>query len=128
LKRATLISLSVGRAGWPDWLARAGVPALKPHRTVTVDTIPEAIDAAVQGRGVMLGLLPLIWDAQAAASLVAPFTVAPQEAGAYFVVCRKENRASPVVLSFIEWIVSEMRCDIRRLRRLERERLMAPAG
>ncbi len=125
LKRATLIGLSVGRAGWPDWLARAGVPALKPKRTITVDTIPEAIEAAAQGRGVMLGLLPLIWDVPSAAQLVAPFPIAPQEAGMYLVVCRKEDRANPVVRSFIEWLISEMRSDIRRLRRLERERLVA---
>jgi LysR family glycine cleavage system transcriptional activator len=128
LKRATLIGLGVGRAGWPDWLARAGVPALKPKRTITVDTIPEAIEAAAQGRGVMLGLLPLIWDAPSAAQLVAPFPIAPQEAGTYFVVCRKQDRANPVVRSFIEWIISEMSSDVRRLRRLERERLVVPGG
>jgi LysR family glycine cleavage system transcriptional activator len=43
----------------------------------------------------------------------------------YLVVCRKEDRANPVVRSFIEWLISEMRSDIRRLRRLERERLVA---
>lgn len=128
LKRQTLINLSVGRAGWPDWLARAGVAALKPKRTITVDTIPEAIDVAVQGRGVMLALSPLIWDVQSATHLVPPFTMAPQEAGAYFIVCRKEDRANTVVRSFMEWIISEMRSDMRRLMRLERERLMAPGG
>jgi LysR family glycine cleavage system transcriptional activator len=127
LTRATLIGLSVGRAGWAEWLARAGVPALSPKRTITVDTIPEAIDAASQGRGVMLGLLPLIWDAPGAAQLVAPFATEPQEAGTYFVVCRKDNRASPIVRSFIDWITSEMRSDIRRLQRLEHRRLAAPS-
>jgi DNA-binding transcriptional LysR family regulator len=128
LKRATLIGLSVGRAGWTDWLARAGVPGLKPKRTITVDTIPEAIDAAAQGRGVMLGLLPLIWDAPSAAQLLAPFPIAPQDAGTYFVVCRKEDRANPVVRSFIDWLISEMRSDVRRLRRLEHDRLVALGG
>jgi LysR family glycine cleavage system transcriptional activator len=125
LKHVTLISLSVGRAGWPDWLARAGVAGLKPRRTITVDTILEAIDAAVQGRGVMLGLLPLIWDVKSAAQLMAPFSLAPQDAGAYFIVCRKEDRASPIIRSFIEWLITEMRPDIRRFMRVERERLMA---
>jgi LysR family glycine cleavage system transcriptional activator len=123
LTSATLIGLSVGRAGWPDWLAAAGVPGLKPKRTLVVDTIPDAIDAAIQGRGVMLGLTPLIWDAPAAAELVAPFRTPPQEAGAYFIACRKERLTEPVIQSFIEWLTSAWRADAPRLKRLEKERL-----
>lgn len=128
LRRATLINLSVGRAGWPEWLAKAGVPNLKPRRMITVDSIPEAVDVAAQGRGVMLGLLPLIWDAPNAVRLVAPFSIPPQEAGGYFVVCRKEDRSDPVVRSFSEWLAAEMRADVRRLKRLERARLAVAAG
>jgi LysR family glycine cleavage system transcriptional activator len=127
LSAATLIGLSVGRAGWPDWLAGAGVAGLQPKRSLIVDTIPEAIDAAVAGRGVMLGLTPLIWDMPSAAPLVAPFQLPPQEAGAYFVVCRKEDRASGVIQSFVEWLSAEMRRDARRLARLERTRLASAA-
>lgn len=127
LAHATLIGLSVGRAGWADWLAAAGAPGLKPKRTLTFDNFPAAIDAAARGRGVMLGLLPLIWDAPGAASLVAPFSAAPQDAGAYFIVCRKEDRASRVVAAFFEWIFAEMRADLRRLRVVERRRLTKPA-
>jgi LysR family transcriptional regulator, glycine cleavage system transcriptional activator len=123
LKRMTLIGLSVGRMGWADWLAHAGVAGLKPRRTLTVDTLPEAIDLAVRGQGVMLGLVPLIWDLPRAAELVAPFDVPPRDAGAYFVVCRNQDRATPVVRAFIDWLVSEMRADSRRLLRLERDRL-----
>jgi LysR family glycine cleavage system transcriptional activator len=123
LTETTLIGLSIGRAGWPDWLARAGVSDLKPRRTLTVDTIPEAIEAAVQGRGVILGLLPLIWDAPAAGQLVAPFQTPPQEAGAYFVMCRREDRAKPIVRAFVDWLILEMRSDMRRLMRLEKLRL-----
>ncbi|MBI1340625.1 LysR family transcriptional regulator [bacterium] len=123
LERATLIGLSVGRAGWPEWLARVGVAGLKPRRILTVDTVLEAIDAAVQERGVMLGLSPLIWDLPSAATLIAPFRDPPQEAGAYFVVCRKMDRAKPVVRSFVDWLAAEMRPDVRRLMALERARL-----
>lgn len=122
LQHATLIHFSVGRMGWAEWLRQAGVPALEPKRSLIVDTIPDAIDAAVQGRGVMLGLMPLIWDVPQAAQLVAPFDVPPKEAGAYFVVCRKEDRASRVVGAFIDWLFSEMHADKRRLMRLEQER------
>lgn len=123
LREATLIGLSVGRIGWPDWLERAGAAGLQPKRTLIVDTIPQAIEAAIAGRGVMLGLLPLIWDVKSAANLVAPFTLGPQGAGAYFLVCRKADRTDPIVRAFIEWLLSEMREDAPRLARLERTRL-----
>lgn len=89
---------------------------------------PEAIDAAVQGRGVMLGLLPLIWDVKNAGHLTSTFGLAPQEAGAYFVICRNEDRANPIIRSFIEWLISELRPDVRRLMHVERERLKVADG
>lgn len=125
LSAATLINLSVGRVGWPDWLAAMNAPGLKPKRTLTFDAFPAAIDAAAQGRGVILGLMPLIWDAPAARTLVAPFATPPQDAGAYYVACRKEDRANSTVQAFIDWLFAEMRADIRRLMRIERTRLQA---
>ena len=128
LRDATLIGMSVGRAGWPDWLAGAGFAGLTPKRTLIVDTIPEAVDAAVAGRGVMLGLTPLIFAMPSAAPLVAPFASAPQEAGAYLVVCRKEDRANPIVRAFVDWLLAAMRADKRRLAHLELTRLAAAPG
>lgn len=128
LAQATLIGLSVGRMGWPDWLKRVGVAGLEPQRTITVDSLPEAIAAAVQGRGVMLGLSPLVWDLPSASDLVVPFKVSAFEAGAYFLVCRKQDRVRPVVAAFLEWVVAEMRADTRRLMRAERRRLLGDDG
>lgn len=123
LAHATLIGLGVGRAGWPEWLASVGCAGLRPRREVTVDTLPEAIDAAARGRGVVLGLLPVVWEVPSAATLVAPFDVPPREVGAYYVEVRKEDRRDPVVRSFVDWLVEELRTDTRRLVRVERERL-----
>jgi LysR family glycine cleavage system transcriptional activator len=88
---------------------------LKPRANLTVDTLPTAIAAAAEGRGVMLGLEPIIWDAPAAAALVAPFDTPPAGAGAYFVVWRKQDAKRPLVRDFVAWIVEEMRRDKRRL-------------
>jgi len=123
LARATLIDLSVGRAGWPEWFAGVGCPGLKPARTLTFDNVPSAIDAAAQGRGVLLGLLPLVLDAPNASQLVAPLQHPPVDAGAYFVVCRKADRADSTIQAFMQWLIQNMQADVARLRRLERERL-----
>jgi LysR family glycine cleavage system transcriptional activator len=115
LARTTLIHISAGRAGWTDWLRQNGLEGLKPRANLTVDTLPTAIAAAAEGRGVMLGLEPIIWDAPAAAALVAPFDTPPAGAGAYFVVWRKQDAKRPLVRDFVAWIVEEMRRDKRRL-------------
>lgn len=115
LARTTLIHISAGRAGWPDWLRQNGLDGLKPRANLTVDTLPTAIAAAAEGRGVMLGLEPIIWDAPAASSLVAPFDTPFANGGAYFVVWRKQDAMRPLVRDFVAWIIEEMRRDKRRL-------------
>jgi len=123
LSGAVLIEISAGRAGWRDWLAAQGLADLTPRRTLAFDTLPTSIEAAAQGRGVILGLLPLVWDAPAAGSLVAPFATPPMEAGAYMVTCRRAERTRDVVRAFTDWLFAEMRSDSRRLMRVERARL-----
>ena len=117
LAGATLIHISSRAGGWPDWLAYAGAPGLKPRGALSFDAIPPALEAAAQGRGVLLGLFPLVWDAPIAAGLVQPFDLAPISAGTYFLVHRREDRARRSVQAFVEWITAEMRVDKRRLAR-----------
>lgn len=121
----TLISLSVGRSGWPAWLAAFGCSDITPKRTLYFDTLPAAIEAAALGKGVLLGLLPLIWDSPAARELVAPFRTEPQSAGAFFVATRHEDSAKPTVSAFVDWLFAAMHADMRRLQSIEKDRLAA---
>jgi DNA-binding transcriptional LysR family regulator len=115
---ATLIHLSVGPEGWPEWLARSGLAGLKPRSNLTVDTIPAAVEAAVRGHGVMLGIDPLVWDLAAVRMLVVPFRRRLQSAGSYYAVHRKEDRSRRAVRLFVGWLVKEMRNDSKRLQRV----------
>ena len=118
LAKVTLIHLSVGAAGWPDWLAQAGHAGLRPRSNLTVDTMPAAIEAAAGGHGVMLGLHPLVWDVTAAQKLVNPFAMPLLGGGAYYLVHRKQDSTRRPVRRFVDWITAEMRADARRLRGL----------
>ena len=122
LAETTLIGLTVGRGGWPEWLAAAGVPGLAPKRALSFDNLLSAVAATVAGRGVMLGLSPLIWEAPGAAALIAPFTQPRVDGGAYFIAHRRGD-VSTLAGAFADWLQGEMRADLRRLRRSERERL-----
>jgi DNA-binding transcriptional LysR family regulator len=115
LANVTLIHISAGRAGWSDWLRLNGVDGLKPRSSLSFDSYPAAIEAAAKGRGVLLGLEPLVWDAPSAAELVAPFGPASHSAGAYFAVWRRSTRSNLARSNFIAWLFDEMKRDARRL-------------
>jgi LysR family glycine cleavage system transcriptional activator len=126
LAQATLVEIGAGTMGWMDWLKAAGTPDLKPRAILTFDTVTSALEACAHGRGVMLGLSPLIWDAPATRELVAPFGPPHTSAGSYYVVTRRSDRHGPAIRSFVNWLVTEMRADARRLKGLERRHTTQP--
>jgi LysR family transcriptional regulator, glycine cleavage system transcriptional activator len=125
LKRATLIHISARDSGWPNWLKAMDLEGLKPAGNLSFDTVPSAIEAAVQGRGVILGLAPLIWDTPAARDLVVPFATPQYHAGSYYVHYRTADLARPLVRAFVEWLVAGVRADARRMTKLGAARLPA---
>ena len=115
LAAATLIHLSARAEGWSRWLQACGLGHIQARRNLSFDTVPAALDAAAAGRGVILGLDPLVWDAPVASRLVIPFRTRRVSAGAYFVVYRTGDRSRRAVSLFANWLLSEMRADSRRL-------------
>lgn len=120
LPRHTLIEHSARPDGWRTWFAATGHPDLKPKKTISMDNLPSAISAAVQGAGVMLGLAPFIWDALGVERLVNPIAGPLVPAGEYSVVYSRKDERRHVVRAFVEWIFEEMKADARRLRTLGR--------
>jgi LysR family glycine cleavage system transcriptional activator len=115
LASATLIHISARPGGWPRWLDACGLGHIQARRNLSFDTVPAALDAAAAGRGVILGLDPLVWDAPAAARLVIPFRTRRVSAGAYFVVYRTGDRSRRAVALFANWLLGEMKADSGRL-------------
>ncbi|MEM9726391.1 MAG: LysR substrate-binding domain-containing protein [Pseudomonadota bacterium] len=118
LASATVIELSVGAKGWPDWLAAAGAADVTPARVLRFDTLLGALGAAVAGRGVMLAPTPLIWAAPEARALAAPFPDKKIDAGSYVLALRRDAGAASQ--AFAAWVAAEMRADLPRLRGLDR--------
>jgi LysR family glycine cleavage system transcriptional activator len=120
LQGVTLIHISGRARGWERWLKASGAKPVEPRANLSFDTIPAALDAALAGRGVMLGLDPLIWDVPAVTRLVIPFEVKRVSAGSYYVVYRRSDRMRRAVKMFADWLVDEMRADSRRLATMSR--------
>ena len=108
LAAQTLIHITAQPDAWAEWLKSADVGFLKGKRDLSFDTVPAALDAAARGRGVVLGMHPLVWEAPVAKDLVVPFAPKVDSQSSYYVVHRRADGARPEVKAFVDWLVKEM--------------------
>ena len=94
-------------ADWQSWFAMAGVdwPGDGGTRFSHAD---HAIDAAIQGAGVVLGRGSIAEEALAEGRLVAPFDLTLSVGGRYRIVCPAGTEDRPAVKRFREWVSGEM--------------------
>jgi DNA-binding transcriptional LysR family regulator len=92
---------------WKAWLEVAGIPELRPARTLSFSGYEQIIPAALAGHGVALGRTPLVRDLLASGELVAPFASSADPARAYYVVVSQNAAARPEVAGFVAWLKQE---------------------
>ena len=106
LKHHTLIH-DAFEIDWAMWLKTAGVEGVDPHRGPRFESSYHAVQAAVQGEGVVLGRSALVADDLRAGRLVRPFsTSCPQIA--YYVAYPAQTPQRPKVRAFRDWLFEEV--------------------
>jgi LysR family glycine cleavage system transcriptional activator len=115
LAEQTLIHLSSRRGVWSSWLRAVGCEGLKSRRKLVFDTMPAALEAAAQGRGVAIGIDGLVgeWDR----TLVRPFVHRVPGDASYYLVHRRGDAVRPEVRAFVGWITAEMAAFKRKAAR-----------
>jgi LysR family glycine cleavage system transcriptional activator len=108
LARHTLLH-DVFTVDWAIWLHGAGIDNVDPHRGPTFLSSDHAIQAAIQGEGVVLGRSALVADDLAAGSLVRPFEFSLPAGFAYYVVYPPRALQRPAVKTFRDWLMAEIR-------------------
>jgi LysR family glycine cleavage system transcriptional activator len=93
---------------WVDWCRAAGVPRVDMRRGLRFSSAEHAIEAAIQGAGLLLTHAILAHDEIASGRLVVPFDVVLPGGRAYFLVQRKPMRPRAADLAFREWMRQEM--------------------
>jgi LysR family transcriptional regulator, glycine cleavage system transcriptional activator len=99
------------RIGWTNWLQEAGITDVNAESGVKFDSAVFAVEAAVQGEGVLLGRSALVSTDLAAGRLVRPFDLALKSKWQYYIVYpeaalrQKKNRV------FRDWLFAEMKTD-----------------
>jgi LysR family glycine cleavage system transcriptional activator len=93
---------------WAMWLKSAGVEGIDPHRGPRFASSDHAVQAAVQGEGVVLGRSALVADDLQAGRLVKPFSVSLPADLAYYVVYPPQTYQRPKVRAFRDWLFEEV--------------------
>lgn len=89
---------------WQTWLAAAKALELGkgPHHFMGDARL--AMEAALHGNGIALGDTMTASSLMARGNLVAPFDLSVPAVDSFYVVCRNEVKAAPIVSVFIDWI------------------------
>jgi LysR family transcriptional regulator, glycine cleavage system transcriptional activator len=92
---------------WADWFAAAGVKDADVSRGLRFNSADHALDATVQGAGVLLAHDALAYDDLRTGRLVAPFDLTLPSGRCYCFICAKRRRESANVRAFRVWLKQE---------------------
>jgi LysR family glycine cleavage system transcriptional activator len=133
LKRLPLIhddSLS-GHAdmpAWAEWLAAAGVEGVPVHRGLRFSSADHALDATIEGAGVLLATDALAYDDLRTGRLIRPFDIVLPAGRCYAFVCLRAWRDSANVGAFRAWLGEEIAALDGSKGRLRNESGRRPRG
>ncbi len=93
------------RVSWADWLRAAKVQGVDPGRGPHFSNSSLALEAAMDGLGVVLGLDPMVRRDIEAGRLVRPFDVAIPSRYAYYLVSPETTADRPMIAQFRQWLL-----------------------
>jgi LysR family transcriptional regulator, glycine cleavage system transcriptional activator len=104
LEKHTLLHATSRPTVWADWLKAAGVPDLKPRRSLVFEHNYQTLQAALDGVGVATASSALIGDDVAAHRLVLPFSGPRLPGEGYCAYVPKAKSKDEIVLRFCDWL------------------------
>lgn len=94
---------------WQSWLQAAGAGGVEPAAMLTFTHYDNAVAAAVDGQGVVLGRRPLVDRLLRQRRLVAPFHGQTSSARGYFLVVEPAAAHKPAVQALAAWLLAQAR-------------------
>jgi LysR family glycine cleavage system transcriptional activator len=104
LKGPTLLRVAHSPDDWPAWLEAAGTARISARGT-EFEFYGQALQAAVDGLGIAMGIRPYIDDDLAAGRLVAPFALSVPKGMRWYLVYRGFGAGQRDFAAFRRWIV-----------------------
>ena len=93
---------------WADWFKAAGVSGVDVSRGLRFNGADHALDATVEGAGILLAHDVLAYDEVRTGRLVTPFALTLRSGRAYYLVCARRDRDRRNVQAFRNWIMQEV--------------------
>jgi LysR family transcriptional regulator, glycine cleavage system transcriptional activator len=109
LTRATLLQQSTRPTAWAEWFASVGVEVGNPLRGPRFEQFAMVAQAAAAGLGAALIPHFLIADELASGRLKILFPQSLVSGGAYYLVYPEHKAETPLLRSFRDWILDEIR-------------------
>ncbi|MBB5020102.1 LysR family glycine cleavage system transcriptional activator [Chitinivorax tropicus] len=106
LAQHTLLQADTRPTAWQRWLTLAGVPDLKPAHTQQFDHFYLALQAAMDGLGIVLGPLPMMQPEIEAGGLIAPLPSPRVPVRGYCWVVPRAVMNDPAIETFCQWLES----------------------
>lgn len=112
LREAPLLQVYPSRVDWWTWLNANGIAGVNPDGGQQFDSYELAMNAAVQGIGVALGMEPFVTRDLRTEALVEPFPgTRTYTAGDWYLVCREDRQARPDIETFRDWLLRQSAGD-----------------
>ncbi|MDO9418186.1 LysR substrate-binding domain-containing protein [Pararhizobium sp.] len=96
---------------WNTWLSAADALDTTRTRQHFLSDARLSTEAALHGQGVALGDTITASSLIAKGELIVPFDLTVPANDAFYVACRNEKRAAPIVKVFIDWLFSSLEND-----------------
>jgi LysR family glycine cleavage system transcriptional activator/LysR family transcriptional regulator of beta-lactamase len=100
LMRESLLQVTHSPEDWPLWLAAAGVKKRRAALGPSFANYGMALQAALDGVGIAIGLRPYVEDDIAGGRLVAPFSLSVPMGRAWYLVYRSFRETDPGLIAF----------------------------
>lgn len=97
-----------GLPTWADWLKAAGIDGIDLTRGVRFSSADHAIEAAIEGAGMLLSHRILTHDDVRLGRLVAPFELSIPATRAFHLVFPSGRENVPKIAAFREWVLAEI--------------------
>lgn len=104
LKATNLLRVAHSPEDWPSWLKAAGLPRLSARGT-EFQFYGHALQAAIDGFGIAMGIRPYIDDDLAAGRLVAPFVQSVPKGMRWYLIYRSFRTEQRDFAAFRRWII-----------------------
>ena len=112
LRNAEILQVYPSRLDWWAWLRDNNIEGVDPDSGQQFDSYDHAMNAAMQGMGVALGMEPFVTRDLEAGLLVEPFPGRREyNRGNWYLVCREEKAGQPDIEVFKHWLIKQIKAD-----------------